>query len=164
MPAPREPSQRTRMWRRRALLRKGARLYSTMDASSDLVSLAMLDEDGVVVAWHERARDADLGESSVVDQHVSQLYVAEDVARGMPARDLCNAALHGNDMQRGWRRAPDGSTFWAMTVIEPLMLRDGRLQGFSYVTRRRSAPWKKEKRTDACAVKTGGIATEVALR
>jgi hypothetical protein len=122
-------------------LRKGARLYSNITARSDFVSLAMLDEDGVVVAWFERSADRDAGEKSRIEGHVSQLYMPEDVALGLPVRDLCTATVHGSCTSAGWRRGSDGAKFWANVVIKPILLRDGRLQGFSLTTHRALAPW-----------------------
>lgn len=130
-------AERIRSWRRRALLRKGARLHSAMKANSETGSLAMLDDGGIVVSWYERA-EGGAADDRVVDNHMSQFYVAEDLALGLPVRDLCSAAIHGHSTQTGWRRFPEGATCWATTVIEPIMLRDGRLQGFSHVTRRSS--------------------------
>lgn len=127
-------AERIRSWRRRALSRKGAQLYSAMRAGSQTGSLAMLDEGGMVVAWYERADSASWAEDRVVDIHMSQFYVAEDQALGVPVRDLCSAAIHGRSTQVGWRRSPRGDVGWATTVIEPIWLRDGRLQGFSHVT------------------------------
>lgn len=134
---PRSPrAERIRSWRRRALWRKGAQLYSAMQANSQAGSLAMLDEGGMVIAWYERAEsNASSADECVVDTHMSQFYVAEDQALGVPVRDLCSAAIHGRSTQTGWRRFPRGATCWATTVIKPIMLRDGRLQGFSHVTR-----------------------------
>jgi hypothetical protein len=43
-----------------------------------------LDEDGIVVAWYERAESRDFGESLVLHSHISQLYVPVDVALGVP--------------------------------------------------------------------------------
>jgi hypothetical protein len=131
-------SQRIRSWRRQVLMRKGARLYSSMQATADAGSLAMLDEDGLVVASYERAEGRDFGGGLTLHRHLSQLYVASDVALGAPVRDLSNAAIHGVSTQKGWRRSADGTTFWATTVIEPVVLRDGRVQGFSLITRRGS--------------------------
>ncbi len=148
-PADRPLSERTRMWRRRALLRKGARLCTSIGSTSDFVSLAMLDEAGIVVAWYERGRDLEVdAPSSVVDRHHTHLYASADVTLGLPERELHSATLHGSSSQKGWQRGSDGVPFWALTVIEPLRLRDGRLQGFSYVTYRRAAPWRAEPRTD----------------
>lgn len=135
---PNRRAARIRSWRKRALSRKGARLYSAMQANSQTGALAMLDEGGMVVSWYERTEDGAALNDGVVDNHMSQFYVAADLALGLPVRDLCSAAIHGRSMQTGWRRFPDGGTCWATTVIEPIWLRDGRLQGFSHVTSRSS--------------------------
>ena len=140
-------SERTRVWRRRALLRKGARLYSTMRARSGLVSLAMLDEDGVVVAWFEPSAGRDVAASPPIQGHVSQLYMPEDIALGIPVRDLCTATVHGSCVGSGWRRGSDGAKFWGSVVIKPILLRDGRLQGFSHTTHRAAAPWGDQRPT-----------------
>lgn len=132
-------AERIRSWRRRALSRKGAQLYSAMQAGWQPGSLAMLDEGGMVIAWYERAEPAAATDEHVIDTHMSQFYVAEDQALGVPVRDLCSATIHGRSTQTGWRRFPRGGTCWATTVIEPIRLRDGRLQGYSHVTRRASA-------------------------
>jgi hypothetical protein len=138
------PSERTSLWRRRALTRKGAHLYSKLSSSGDFDSIAMLDEDGIVVAWYERAERRDFGGSRVLHGHVSRLYMPEDVALGVPVRELCSASINGSSTQLGWRRRPDGTKYWARTVIQPILLRDGRTQGFSHVTRRCASPWEKQ--------------------
>jgi hypothetical protein len=135
-------SERTRLWRRRALLRKGARLYSNITGRSDFISLAMLDEDGAVVAWFERTKDRDVARNPDIQGHVSQFYMPEDIALGIPIRDLCTATVHGTCGATGWRRGSDGAKFWASVTIKPILLRDGRLQGFSLTTHRASAPWR----------------------
>jgi PAS domain-containing protein len=141
-------SERTRVWRRRALLRKGARLYSHITGQSGFVSLAMLDEDGIVIAWFERARErSGSGERPLIQGHVSQLYMPEDIALGIPVRDLCSATVHGHCTGSGWRRGSDGAKFWATVIIKPILLRDGRLQGFSHTTHRASAPWSGDRNT-----------------
>jgi hypothetical protein len=140
-------SERTRLWRQRALLRKGARLYSNITVRSDFVSLAMLDEDGDVVAWFEHSSDREVAERPRIQGHVSQFYMSEDVALGIPVRDLCTATVHGSCIASGWRRGSDGAKFWASVVIKPILLRDGRLQGFSHTTHRASSPWRRADKT-----------------
>jgi hypothetical protein len=135
-------SERTRLWRRRALLRKGARLYSNITGRSDFVSLAMLDEDGAVVAWFERTKDREVAQNPDIQGHVSQFYMPEDIALGIPIRDLCTATVHGTCAGTGWRRGSDGVKFWASVTIQPILLRDGRLQGFSHTTHSASSPWR----------------------
>lgn len=133
-------SEKVRSWRRRVLLRRGARLHAAMGADAESCSLAMLDEYGVVVAWYGRADGSQRIADHVVDRHVSQFYVPADIACNQPLRDLHAAIVGGRSTRQGLRYRPDGTTFWGTTVIEAVTLRDGRLQGFSYVTRGAEGP------------------------
>lgn len=137
-------ARRARLWRRRVLLKKGARLHAQMLANADDGALAMLDEDGVVVSWYSDGPD-DTSPERLLDHHVSQFYLSNDVTLGVPMRDLSTAAIHGVSKQLGWRRAADGSVCWAMTQIESELLGDGRLQGFAHVIRR--TPIRAEARS-----------------
>jgi len=133
-------SARVRSWRRRVLLRRGVQMHAAMGLEDENCSLAMLDEEGVVVSWYGRADRNDRIADQIVDRHVSQFYVPEDVASKRPLRDLHAATVEGSHTRQGWRRRPDGIAFWGTTVIEAVLLRDGRLQGFSYVTRGSEGP------------------------
>ncbi|GFE80244.1 hypothetical protein GCM10011487_22440 [Steroidobacter agaridevorans] len=133
-------SDKIRSWRRRALLKRGARLHMTMVAnaqSNSLASLAMLDEAGTVVSWYGSPDGRDYVSQEVVDRHLSLFYSSEEVCRRQPDRDLRAAVIEGRITRQAWRRRPDGSAFWGTIDIEPVVLRDGRVQGFSYVA---SAP------------------------
>ena len=130
-------SDKIRSWRRRALLKRGARLHLTMAAKAQSSSLAMLDEAGMVVCWYGSPDGHDYASEEVVDRHLSLFYVSEEVAKRQPHRDLRAAVIEGRTTRQAWRRRPDGSTFWASIEIQPVVLRDGRVQGFSYVA---SAP------------------------
>ncbi|HEY0687259.1 MAG TPA: PAS domain-containing protein [Steroidobacter sp.] len=133
-------SDKIRCWRRRALLKRGARLHMTMVAnaqSNSLASLAMLDEAGTVVSWYGSPDGRDYDSQEVIDRHLSLFYSSEEVSRRQPDRDLRAAVIEGRITRQAWRRRPDGSAFWGTIDIEPVVLRDGRVQGFSYVA---SAP------------------------
>ncbi len=97
----------------------------------------MLDETGIVVCWYGSSDGRDYAPEEVVDRHLSLFYVSEDVARRQPHRDLRAAVVEGRISRQAWRRRGDGSAFWGSIDIEPVMLRDGRVQGFTYVA---SAP------------------------
>jgi hypothetical protein len=140
IPAAVARSARIRSWRRRVLLRRGALMHASMGADAEHCSLAMLDEEGIVVSWHGRADGNDRGADQVVDRHVSQFYVPEDIARKQPMLDLHAASMSGSDTRHGWQRRPDGIAFWGTTVIDAVLLRDGRLQGFSFLTRDAEGP------------------------
>lgn len=128
-------SDKIRLWRRRALSKRGARLHVKMAADAQSNSMAMLDETGVVVCWYGSADGRDYASEEVVDRHLSQFYVSEDVAKRQPHRDLRAAVIKGRLTRRAWRRRRDGSAFLGSFEIEPVVLRDGRVQGFSYVAR-----------------------------
>lgn len=131
---------RVRLWRRRVLLRRGARMHVVISAKREECMLAMLDEEGLVVSWYGPADGSDSAGDQVVDRHVSQFYVPDDIACEQPLRDLRAATVGGSSIRQGWHRRPDGSAFWGTTVIEAVMLRDGRVQGFSYVTHASAQP------------------------
>lgn len=126
-------SDKIRLWRRRALSKRGARLHMKMAAHSQSNSLAMLDETGLVVCWYGSPDGRDYTSEEVVDRHLSMFYVSEEVARRQPYRDLRTAVIDGRLTRRAWRRRRDGSAFLGSFNIEPVVLRDGRVQGFSYV-------------------------------
>jgi hypothetical protein len=132
MPADRR-AQKIRTWRRRALLKRGTRLHLAMGAKAQLCSLAMLDERGVVISWYGRVGRNEYVSEDVLERNHSLFYVPEEIARRKPARDLRAAAIKGSVTKQAWRRRPDGSAYMSTIVIEPITLRDGRLQGFSYV-------------------------------
>jgi hypothetical protein len=127
-------SEKIRSWRRRALLKRGARLHMSQDLKSEHKSLAMLDEAGIVVCWYACADGHDQAAEDVVDRHISLFYVPQEIARRRPQRDLRTAVIKGRITREAWRRRPDGSAFWGTITIEPIVLRDGRVQGFSFVT------------------------------
>jgi hypothetical protein len=109
-------------------------MRAAMGRDVESCSLAMLDEAGVVISWYGQLGAPGDGNQPFVDRHVSQFYLPEEIATGQPQRDLDSATASGRMTHRGWRRQTDGTTAWSMFVIEAVRLRDGRLQGFSYVT------------------------------
>jgi hypothetical protein len=125
---------RVRTWRRRVLLHKGERIRIHMIAAADAAWLAMLDDEGMVLACFHTTGVA-VTYAHVLDRHVAQFYAPQSIADVL-ARDHLRAAAQADGSQHlGWRCGPNGVLFWAMTTIEPVLLRDGRLQGFSHVMR-----------------------------
>jgi hypothetical protein len=125
-------ADKIRSWRRRALLKRGARLHIAQSLDAQPRSLAMLDEAGLVVCWY--GCPDDYASEDVVDRHLSLFYIPDEIAGRLPHRDLRAAVIEGRITRKGWRRRPDGSAVWRTIVIEPIVLRDGRVQGFSLVT------------------------------
>ena len=127
--------------RRRVLLKKGTRIHLALLKESYGGSLAMLDASGVVVSWYDDTHGNCAVHERVVERHVAQFYVPDDVANSLPARHLSDALNEGSSTQHGWRKRADGAVFWGTTVIKAVILRSGSLQGFSYISRVSKTPW-----------------------
>jgi hypothetical protein len=133
------PSEKVRLWRRRVLLKKGARVHAGLGERASRGSLAILDEFGMVVAWYDRGRS--MSSDEVTDKHLTQFYIPTDIADAVPAQHLSTAAINGSHERQGWRRHVDGRIFWGTTVIAPISARNGRLQGYTHLTQESDAPW-----------------------
>lgn len=131
------PSTRVREWRRRVLLRKGAKIHERMGEEADHRTLAVLDEFGMVVAWYDPLDG--VANADVVLTHVSRFYIPTDVANKVPTQNLNTALMDGSNTTRGWRKDAGGRVFWGATEITPIFLRDGRLQGYAHLTRETKA-------------------------
>jgi PAS domain S-box-containing protein len=96
----------------------------------------MLDPNGIVTSWNagaERITGYTAGE--IIGQHFSRFYTAGDRAAGIPARALQTAAAEGRFEAEAWRVRKDGTLFWANVVVDPIFDDEGRLVGYSKITR-----------------------------
>jgi PAS domain S-box-containing protein len=107
-----------------------ARFRLLIDAVKDYAILS-LDADGVVSTWNSGAQRLKgyLAEE-IVGQHVSRLYLREDVEQGKLEKELQQAAVVGRVEDQGWRVRKDGSKFWAEIVTTALRNSGGELVGF----------------------------------
>lgn len=134
-PAAATSYRRPQDWQRRLLTKLGTRMHATSVERGDDCSIAILDDRGVVVAWHDNLPGAASFDFGVIGMHVSQFYLTHDVVFQRAECRLNAACLHGSDTQQGWRRRPDGAVFWGITVIEAMRLKNGEVHGYSHVTR-----------------------------
>jgi PAS domain S-box-containing protein len=99
-------------------------------------ALYMLSPEGIVTNWNIGGqRIKGYAPEEIIGRHFSQLYTAEDRARGLPGRALETAAREGRFESEGWRLRKDASRFWAHVVIDPIRASDGTLLGFAKITR-----------------------------
>lgn len=95
-----------------------------------------LTPTGHVASWNQGAeRIKGYQQDEIVGRHFSCFYLSEDVANGLPERELQMAAQAGRYEDDGWRVRKDGSRFWANVVITSLKDESGTLLGFSKITR-----------------------------
>lgn len=111
-------------------------MYSQLIQSVVDYAIYMLTPQGIVANWNpgaERAKGYTAGE--IVGQHFSAFYTQQDIAAGLPGRNLQVAGTSGRFEDQGWRLRKDGTSFWAHVVIDAIWGDEGELLGFAKITR-----------------------------
>lgn len=118
-----------------ALRRSEERFRLLVETVQDY-AIYMLDPNGIVTSWNVGAEHIKgYRTEEIVGQHFSRFFSAEDVERGEPEMELKVAVERGRFANEAWRVRKDGSRFWASVVITALHDPQGRLVGFSKITR-----------------------------
>ncbi|MCC7364817.1 MAG: PAS domain S-box protein [Dehalococcoidia bacterium] len=118
-----------------ALHESEQRFRLLVDAVRDY-AIFMLSPDGFIISWNSGARRMNgYTAEEIIGRHFSAFYSPEEVAGGKPELELEIALADGRYEEEGWRIRKDGTRFWANVVISPIRDQDGRLLGFSKVTR-----------------------------
>jgi len=110
-------------------------LRTLFDSVKDY-AIFTLDAEGRVSSWSLGAeRIKGYRAEEIMGQHFSRFYTPEDVERGKPEHELVAAAALGRVEDDGWRVRKDGSRFWANVTLAARRDAEGKLLGFSKVTR-----------------------------
>ena len=98
-------------------------------------AIFMMDPDGFITSWNEGAeRLKGYAPTEIIGKHFSNFYPEEE-KETKPAWELAQATRLGRIEDEGWRIRKDGTRFWANVIITRVNDQDGRLVGFSKVTR-----------------------------
>jgi PAS domain S-box-containing protein len=98
-------------------------------------AIYMLDPEGVIKSWNGGAQlIKGYAAHEVIGKHYAMFFRSEDIASGLPAKELQDALMQGRTEEEGWRVRKDGSTFWANIVMTPIQA-NGVLLGYAKVTR-----------------------------
>lgn len=99
-------------------------------------AIFMIDPAGKILGWNKGAElIKGYKAEEIVGKNVSVFYTPEDLAAGVPQNNLERAAKNGSFETEGWRIRKDGTKFWADIVITAIYDDEGKLTGFSKVTR-----------------------------
>ncbi|HKQ25643.1 MAG TPA: PAS domain S-box protein [Burkholderiales bacterium] len=112
------------------------KLYRLVVEQTKDYALFVLDPTGRIMTWGaggQRLKGYDPDE--IIGRHFSVFYTREAIDRGWPAHELKMAALEGRFEDEGWRVRKDGSQFWASVTITALRDENGKLVGYSKITR-----------------------------
>jgi PAS domain S-box-containing protein len=118
------------------------RLKETEEKFTQLVhgvkdyAIYLLDTEGNVKSWNEGVeRIKGYTSKDIIGKHFSVFYTTEDIKKGLPAYNLSMANKLGHFESEGLRVRKDGTRFWANVTITALYDENGRVKGFSKVTR-----------------------------
>ncbi|WP_222837313.1 PAS domain-containing sensor histidine kinase [Dyadobacter fermentans] len=118
------------------VLRQSEARYRSLVEQVGDYGIFMLDIRGRIISWNEGARRIKgYSADDVIGKYFSIFYPEEDILNGKPAWELKVARATGKYEEEGWRLRKDGSRFWANIVITAVYDTEGRLSGFSKVTR-----------------------------
>jgi PAS domain S-box-containing protein len=99
-------------------------------------AIYMLDPEGNVMTWNAGAEKIkQYTAEEIIGKNFACFYTTEDVAAEKPQRNLREAARTGHIRDQGLRVRKDGSIFPAEIVLTALRDSNGKLRGFSKVTR-----------------------------
>jgi PAS domain S-box-containing protein len=122
--------------RKNELLLQSEERYHKMIAEVQEYAIIMLDLDGNIQNWNVGAQlIKGYSEEEVVGKSFKLFYLPEDLNRGLPEKLLNEARIKGKSNFEGWRKRKDGSIFWGSITITALHSSQGKLIGYSKVTR-----------------------------
>lgn len=99
-------------------------------------AIFMLDPTGRVATWNEGAQQLKgYKPEEIIGQHLAKFYPEEEVRAGKPDLELKVATQTGRFEDEGWRIRKDGTRFWANVVLTAIKNADGKILGFTKVTR-----------------------------
>jgi PAS domain S-box-containing protein len=115
--------------------RSDERLYSIVENIRDYAIYA-IDPGGLITEWTDGAtRVKGYSPDEVIGRHVSMFYISDDVARAVPDKELQQAAQEGRSEHETWKVRRDGTRFWANEITTSMRDVDGRLTGFTRISR-----------------------------
>src|SRR4051794_6690020 len=94
-------------------------------------AIFLMDTGGRVSSWNSGAeRLLGYRESEVVGRPGKIIYTPEDIAEGIPEREMGEALARGRAEDERWHVRKDGSSFWGSGILNVLRAEDGRPRGF----------------------------------
>jgi PAS domain S-box-containing protein len=99
-------------------------------------AILLLDKEGHVETWNKGAEKIKgYTAEEIIGKSFSVFYTAEDRENLRPLKLLRTAAEKGSASDEGWRVKKDGSLFWANILITAVHDTEGRIIGYTKVTR-----------------------------
>lgn len=127
--------ERTKAPRHQPKQARSKLLVQAVDTVRDY-AIFILDSRGYVLTWNLGAENLKgYTPQEIIGKHFSIFYPQEAIDRAYPDYELRQTKKLGRFEDEGWRIRKDGTQFWASVIITKLMDTEGRLIGFTKVTR-----------------------------
>src|SRR5205823_10574458 len=95
-----------------------------------------VDTRGHILIWNEGGRRVmGWNPEEMVGQTVHHFFTPEDVAAGVPEKEMGVALEGGRSPDERWPLRKDGSRFWASGMLTPLRTGKGEVTGFVKIVR-----------------------------
>jgi PAS domain S-box-containing protein len=130
-------AERTRdlVMRNRELKSSEDRYHRMIDEVEDYAIL-LLSSEGIIENWNKGAEKIKgYTAEEAIGRSFRMFYTAADQGNKLPDQLLQEAVLAGKATHEGYRVRKDGTMFWGSVLITTLHDDDGRVIGFSKVTR-----------------------------
>jgi PAS domain S-box-containing protein len=99
-------------------------------------AIFMIDPEGRVASWNKGAEHIKgYTGDEILGHNIKVFYTPADIREKKPENNLLLARERGYFKGEGWRVRKDGSLFWADVVFTSLWDEQGKLRGYSKVTR-----------------------------
>jgi PAS domain S-box-containing protein len=116
--------------------RSESELYKLVVEQTKDYAVFVLDPTGHIMTWNLGAeRIKGYAPEDIIGRHFSTFYTRDAVESKWPDHELKVATTEGRFEDEGWRVRKDGSRFWASVIITALRDENGKLLGFSKITR-----------------------------
>ncbi len=99
-------------------------------------AIILLDADGTILSWNKGAEKIKgYKESEILGQNFRLFYMPQDRQAGLPEQLIELATREGRARHIGRRLRKDGTIFWGSILITALHDDNGKVIGFTKLTR-----------------------------
>ncbi|MDJ1471010.1 PAS domain-containing protein [Xanthocytophaga flava] len=111
-------------------------LHKKMIAEIQDYAIILLDTDGTILTWNKGAEKIKgYKEEEIIGQNFRLFYMPQDRQAGLPEQLIELAQKEGRARHIGRRLKKDGTIFWGSILITALHDEDGKVIGFTKLTR-----------------------------
>jgi PAS domain S-box-containing protein len=110
--------------------------FSLLMRSIGDYAIILLDLNGTILNWNVGAtRIFGFEAGEAVGKSADLLFPPEEIAKGVPARDLATASSKGRGGEECWNLRKDGTKFWGSSAVYPLKRESGEAVGYVRIMR-----------------------------